>query len=266
MRESVFTKLAELEARGEAFVLITLVSARGSSPADPGSKAVVTRDGLQIGTVGGGKVEARAIRHSQELLNRDDAPATELLTWNLQRDIGMTCGGEITYLFELYRRSQWTIALFGAGHVGQAVTRVLEPLHCQLSCTDHRVEWVERLPVTNRLRRIHHEAPAETVASYPSNTFFVVMTQGHATDVPVLEAIARHHPQTPYVGVIGSDVKGLKIRSELKARGVAAEFIEKLRCPIGLPFGTNATEEIALSIAGELLQERDRMRERSRAT
>lgn len=257
--KSIWALSEELQKHGTPFVMITLVSVRGSSPAEPGAKVIVTSEGLQFGTVGGGKVEARAIVHAKELLTKPSV-APELIVWNLQRDIGMTCGGEVTYLFETHRRNVWSIAIFGAGHVGQAVVRVLEPLACQLTCTDHRAEWYEKLPSQGHLIRRHLAEPALSVEAFPADTFFAVMTQGHATDVPILEAIARYHPETPYVGVIGSDVKAIKIRAELLKRGVAPEFVKKLHCPMGLPVGTNATEEMAISIAAELLQVRDQLR------
>jgi xanthine dehydrogenase accessory factor len=83
------------------------------------------------------------------------------------------------------------------------------------------------------------------------------MTMGHAHDVPILIEIAKHAPDCPYVGVIGSEVKGTKIKKELEQIGVQKDFIQKLRVPIGLPLGKNHPFEIAISIAAELLQVRD---------
>jgi xanthine dehydrogenase accessory factor len=83
------------------------------------------------------------------------------------------------------------------------------------------------------------------------------MTMGHAHDVPILAEIAKHAPDCPYVGVIGSDIKGKRIRNDLKELGISPEFINKLRVPMGLPLGTNHPYEIAISIAAELIQVRD---------
>lgn len=237
----------------ESFVVVTLVSARGSTPADPGSKAIVMARGILAGTVGGGKVEARAIERARQLLETREA-APELVTWNLQRDIGMTCGGEVSLLFEIHRSDGWEIAVYGAGHVAQALIRALEPIHCKLTCIDPRAEWIARLPPEGRMIRRCVPDPAATVREFSSRTFFVVMTQGHATDMPILEAIFRTHPDAPYVGVMGSDVKSLRMRKELRERGIPDNLIERLRCPIGLPLGGNAPAEIALSVAAELLQ------------
>ena len=62
----------------------------------------------------------------------------------------------------------------------------------------------------------------------------------------------------PYVGVIGSLAKASVLRRELAEDGLSADSLARLRCPIGLPFGRSDPAEIAISIVGELLQERDR--------
>jgi xanthine dehydrogenase accessory factor len=255
---------AELARAGTPFVTVTMVSSRGHAPQDPGAKALVSSQGLEAGTVGGGKVEARCIEHAKARLihaaESAEAALPELITWNLQRDIGMSCGGEVTYLFETHAASAWKIAIFGAGHVAQALVRTLAPLACRMTVVDSRPEWLERLPHGPNIERVLVSEPAEGVEKVDPRSFFAVMTRGHATDVPVLRAVHAKIPDCAYVGVIGSDVKAIRIRSELKAEGLAPSFIEKLRCPMGLPFGGNDPAEIALSIAAELLQERDRSR------
>ena len=80
---------------------------------------------------------------------------------------------------------------------------------------------------------------------------------GHSHDVPILSEIARLAPDCPYVGVIGSEVKGIKIKKELQDLGISKIFIDKLRVPMGLPLGTNHPYEIAISIAAELIKVRD---------
>ena len=82
-----------------------------------------------FGTVGGGKVENKSIGHAQSLLAGTAGSAAsqtcQLVEWNLQRDVGMTCGGVVKLLFEAYNFHEWRIVVFGAGHVAQALARVL---------------------------------------------------------------------------------------------------------------------------------------------
>jgi len=246
----------DLEQQGHPFVVVTMVQSRGHAPQDPGAKAIITDSGLHWGTIGGGKVEMRAIAHARELLaaGRKDP---ELRVWNLQTDIGMTCGGEVTYLFEIHRLDAWKIVVFGAGHVAQAVVRALEPLDCHVTCIDSRPEWVERLPRSAKLEALHLEDPSAYVERLRPDSYVVVMTQGHATDLPILDALMRKHPDLPFLGSIGSDVKGLRLRSDLSARGISAELTSRLRCPVGLPIGGNQPAEIAISVVAQLLQVRD---------
>ena len=220
----------------------------------------MTAQGLQTGTVGGGKVEARAIEHALLLLRRG-AIEPEMMKWNLQRDIGMTCGGETTYLFEVHNRKNWNIVIFGAGHVGQALIRVLQGLDCQITCVDSRGDWLAKLPSSPKISIVESPEPAAEVANIKPNSYFVVMTHGHATDLPILAEIVRAHPQAPYIGVMGSDVKAQKLRQEMHGLRLDSAQIGKLHCPIGLTLGENVPAEIAISIVAELLQERDRARE-----
>lgn len=257
--KSVFEAAHLLEQENTDFVIVTLVSGRGHIPQDPGAKAIVTQAGLRFGTVGGGKVEARAILHAQELL-KSEKRDPEIQIWNLQRDIGMTCGGEVTYLFEIHRRHTWRVRIFGAGHVAQALVRVLADLPVSLTCVDFRTEWTSKLPSNQaNLEVVHATSLAEWAESHlhSIDDFFVVVTQGHATDVPVLEQLFKKFPHPRYIGVIGSETKGIKIRSELENRGISKASLAHLRVPIGLDIGTNHPAEIAISIAAELLQVRD---------
>jgi xanthine dehydrogenase accessory factor len=250
---SVWEASQKLTDEGESFVMVTMIGVRGSAPQDIGTKMLVTPAGLYWGTVGGGKVEMASIKKAREILAGIQAPP-ETVTWNLQKDIGMSCGGEVTLLFEHHHQTNWPIVIFGAGHVGQAVTRLLSHLNCQITCVDSRPEWIEKL---EGVKGVHHPEPKEMVKSFDPKSYFMCMTMGHAFDVPILYEISRHAPDCPYVGVIGSEVKGIKIKRELKEMGVSEEFLNKLRVPMGLPIGSNRPWEIAVSIAAEILQVRD---------
>ena len=254
----------ELHESGVAFSIVTLTHIRGHAPQEMGAKMLVTSDGRFWGTVGGGNVEARAIEHAQALLKALPNNQTktvyppETLTWNLQRDVGMTCGGEVTFLFEIDQRAKgWSIVVFGAGHVAQALIRTLDTLNCKITCVDSRQEWLEKLPNSPKLTKICVPDLREYLNNADPNSYFTIMTKGHALDFEMLEAIYTRFPKARYVGCIGSDVKTIKLRTDLKAKGIAPEVIENLHCPIGLDIGTNDPHEIAISIAAQLLQVRD---------
>jgi xanthine dehydrogenase accessory factor len=263
-------RLAEFAASGQPFVSVTLVDAVGSTPQDAGSKMLVTAAGLDMGTVGGGRVEAKAIQAAQAMLAQParaaGQAAARLVEWNLQRDVGMTCGGAVKLFFESYNHSQWQIVIFGAGHVAAAVVHCLLPLECRLTCLDSRHQWLARLPSSPRLTKVQTDDPPAHVAALPPDAFVLCMTMGHRTDRPILEEIFRQGRKFPYLGVIGSKAKRAVLRRELLATGISADEVDAFECPIGLPLGSNSPGEIAISVAAQLLERRDAWRAQSAAT
>jgi xanthine dehydrogenase accessory factor len=258
-------KLAELSAAGRPFAAVTLVETVGSTPSDAGTKMLVDSTGLVFGTVGGGKVENKSIGHAQQLL---DSAATngshtcELIEWNLQRDVGMTCGGVVKLLFEAYNFRDWRIVVFGAGHVAQALVRLLLLLECRVVCIDQRQEWLAKLPSSPKLRTLTLPEPRDFVRELRAEDYALCMTMGHKTDRPILQAVLERKIkdpsfELPYLGVIGSQAKRKVLMRELAEAGLSTELTEQFRCPIGLPLGTNQPGEIAVSIAAELIQCRD---------
>jgi xanthine dehydrogenase accessory factor len=217
---------------------------------------LVTREGLAGGTIGGGKIEARALQEAREMLEKATSEP-KFTQWNLQTDLGMTCGGHVKLFFETFNIARWPIVIFGAGHVAQALTRVLLPLDCHLTCLDTRQEWLEKLPDDPKLRRILTADLAAEVANLTGNSFVLLMTMGHATDLPVLRELLKRH--FPYLGVIGSKSKAGALRNTLLKEGFSPEATSRFFCPMGLPLGTNHTHEIAISIAAQLLQQRDNL-------
>lgn len=263
--ETFYQQVAALEATRVPFVLVTLVEALGSTPQDTGAKMIVTPSGLLAGTVGGGRVEARAIAHAQALLASRETDAVSLarfVTWTLKTDVGMTCGGSVKFYFEPHTAggpgATWPIVLFGAGHVAQALLPVLLPLPCTIAVYDSRPEWIAKLPRAWNLRGECVADLAAVVDTLPDHAFVLCLTQGHQSDRPVLQrALATR--RFPYLGCIGSDAKAAVLRRELIAAGLAPERAAAFFCPIGCDFGTNHPHEIALSIAAQLLGERDRI-------
>ena len=251
-----YEQLAALERESAAFVLVVLVDALGSTPQDTGAKMLVTPAGLLAGTVGGGRVEAKAITLAQELL-ASAATAPRFVNWTLKGDVGMTCGGSVKLYLEPHAATgPWPIVIFGAGHVVQALVPVLLPLACTVTVIDPRADWLARLPAARNLRTVTHENPADLIPTLPAHAFVLCMTKGHSSDRPVLQrALAER--TFPYLGAIGSAAKAAVLRQELVAHGLTPERAAQFHCPIGEPFGSNAPHEIALSIAAQLLKVRD---------
>lgn len=248
-----FEALNDLVASGEPFVAVTVVDTLGSTPQDRGAKMLVTAEGRRYGSVGGGKIEARAIEEAREMLADDAAPATRFHQWSLEKDIGMTCGGIVRVYFELFNVTRWNIVIFGAGHVAAALVDVLLTLDCRITCIDPRAEWLERLPSSPKLRKVETSNMPAEVAKIPDGAFVVLMTMGHTTDKPILIEILRTRT-FPYLGVIGSNAKAKRLRQDIRDAALPDEAQKAFFCPVGLEIGSNHPREIAISVAAQMLQ------------
>src|SRR4051812_15203074 len=221
-------KLAELSTGGMSFVSVTMVETVGSTPQDVGSKMLVDASGLVFGTVGGGKVETKAIGVAQAMLEQPHpgplpegegvigAASCQLVEWNLQRDVGMTCGGVVKLLFESYNFRDWRIVIFGAGHVAQALVRCLLLLECRVICVDQRAEWLAKLPQSSKLRTIQLAEPRAFVGELQPDDSVLCMTMGHKTDRPILQELFSRRFEPRYLGVIGSQAKRKVLLRELR--------------------------------------------------
>lgn len=243
----------DLLASGTPFVAVTVVDTLGSTPQDRGAKMLVTTDGRVHGTVGGGKIEVRAIQEAQSLLGDAAAPKTRFFQWSLEKDIGMTCGGIVRVYFEAFNVTRWNIVVFGAGHCANALVGILEKLDCRITCIDPREEWLARLPDSPKLTKVLAADMPSQVASIPEGSYVVLMTMGHTTDKPILIEILRTRT-FPYLGVIGSNSKAKRLRQDVVHAGLPPEATKAYFCPVGLDFGSSHPQEIAISVAAQMLQ------------
>lgn len=243
--------ISELEAAGEGYVVVTVASVTGSAPREPGAKMLVTTDGLHTGTIGGGRLEELALDEAKQRLESGE---TGLRSFPLGAAAGQCCGGSVELLFEATRPGP-LLYLFGAGHVGQAVCRVLEGTPFTVHAVDARQEWIEKLPAHVVA---HLEEPDEFLLDAPTwdakRVYAVVMTHRHDVD----EALVRELVRKPckYIGLIGSRAKWQRFQMRLAARGITPEELARVTCPIGIPLGeeAKAPTEVAVSLAAELLR------------
>ena len=248
-------QIAALRRGGEDAVVITIAAVRGSVPGQVGAKAIVTGAGRYSGNLGGGKVEAKALQLAADIL-AGGLPCIAV-SWNLQRDVGMTCGGEMTFLFEKVSAARpWHIAVFGAGHVSQALIPLLATLACRLDVFDTRPDWLARLPDHENVGLHRVGTLADGVAQLGSQSFVLCVSQGHSHDRPVISEVLRCFPEIPFLGVIGSASKRAALLRDLREDGLGEEVLAGILCPVGLPIGGNDPAEIAISIAAQLLERR----------
>ena len=251
-----FDALNELMAAEVPLVTVTVVDTMGSAPQDRGAKMIVTAEGLHSGTVGGGKVETKAIGEAQAML-RGETRSPHFVQWQLNKDVGMTCGGVVKLYFEAHNAGRWQIVVFGAGHVANALVTLLVHFDCAVTCIDPRPEWLARLPESPKLTKVRTDDMPSLVRTLPDDAFVVLMTMGHTTDKPILIEILRSRT-FPYVGVIGSDAKANILHGDLDDAGLPPEAHAAFVCPIGLDLGTSHPYEIAVSTIAQLIKRRDK--------
>jgi xanthine dehydrogenase accessory factor len=242
--------LIDLEAAGVPHVLVTIVAAQGSTPRAAGTKMVVTAEN-QADTIGGGTLEHQAIERARRLLADGVAePLLEKQILGIEQD--QCCGGATTLLFEPLMVPTLRLALFGAGHVGRALVRLLEGTDTYVLWIDERPELLnEPLPGRTRLRIVAD--PAAEAATLPAGMHVRVMTHSHSRDFEIIDALLARDDLAS-IGLIGSKSKWANFRSRLRKMGVTEDDLASVMCPIGLPgVGGKRPAEIAISVAAELL-------------
>jgi xanthine dehydrogenase accessory factor len=163
------------------------------------------------------------------------------------------------FIEALFPRPRLLIA--GAGHIGRALAHHGSRLDFEVTVIDDRSEYAsrERFPeadslVVGEIGRTASEFPVS------SDTFIVIVTRGHSHDAEALRAIIRS--PAAYIGMIGSRHKVALMRERFVSAGWATpQEWDKVHAPIGLKIGSRTVEEIAVSIAAELVQVRSRTRE-----
>ncbi|MHB1845298.1 MAG: xanthine dehydrogenase accessory protein XdhC [Deltaproteobacteria bacterium] len=235
----------------ERLVLCTVVESSGSVPQRAGARLVLAASGRMAGTIGGGAVEARALDAARELLVTG---GERLVTLHLTRDLGMCCGGSLTLFLQTLEPAE-SLYLFGAGHVAKPLAARASELGFRVEVIDERPEWAnrERFPAAAVLRVDDPAAVARELRP-DARSSICVLTHDHRLDQEIVERCLGYDLR--YLGVIGSRRKAELFRQRLLAKGFAAAAVGRLRCPMGVAIGAQTPEEIAISIAGELVQER----------
>ncbi len=242
----IFKKILE----SDLVVLVTLVEIEGSAPSHLGAQMLVNESGLVEGTIGGGKIENFAIIKATELI-KSKTPFY-FGSWNLQTDIKMSCGGKVALSFQLISSEALnTVGVFGAGHVSQELVPLLLKAGYKVLVHDERVEWTNKFQKNTNLK-IFNDSQLENIFSeLKEDACIISITKGHDSDLPVLkQALLKNYK---YVGVMGSDVKAKKIKSQLLEFGFSKEKVEKVKSPIGIDIKSNQPFHIAISIISEIL-------------
>ena len=253
---------------GSDAVLVSIVSTRGSVPREAGTWMAVFQHCI-VGTIGGGHLEHEAIARAQALLRiQPKATDAEVMRFALGPALGQCCGGVVHARFECVDASQVDtlkamlqptlspVALFGGGHVGHALMRVLSSLPFALMWIDSR-DGVFPPDVPGAVDCEHSDPVEAAVRDLLPQSCVLIMSFSHAEDLEVLAACLKRqrlHGDLPYIGLIGSQTKLATFRSRLVARGFTPDELAHVTSPIGVPgIAGKEPEVIAVAVAAQLL-------------
>lgn len=255
------------------FIFAQIVRSSGSAPRKAGAAMLVLGDGSTIGTVGGGIIEYTASHDALTALREQTSFTKDYdLSNRKAAGLGMICGGEVTiefqyvsyknqafrqYVQEEFQKSKNIVYIFGGGHVAQELVPVLAHLNFPCVVFDDRPEFSNKKVFPDAKECIVGDF--ETILDFieiKETDFVCIMTRGHQFDYLVEKQILK----TPasYIGVMGSRSKTKIIREKLLADGFREEEVSRLKSPIGLDIKAETPAEIAISIAGELIQKSNR--------
>ena len=249
-------------ALGRAAVVVEVAAHRGSVPRETGTRMLVAADDV-LGTIGGGHLELQAIATARTLLRHaEPAPLQHVA---LGPSLGQCCGGALDLRYTrladadpatwALRKPRFDLQLYGAGHVGRAIVRLLAELPCKVRWIDERESEFPDMPLPPHIERVCVEPVDAEVASAAPGACFLVLTHSHDLDLALARAILTRG-DFAWFGLIGSATKRARFQRRLAERGLAPEVIARMVCPIGLPgLHGKEPEVIAISVLAQLLMQ-----------
>ncbi len=248
-------------------VLVRVHATEGSAPRPAGAWMVVWTDTI-TGSIGGGQLEHDATGRARDVL-RGAMAITPPQRYALGPSLGQCCGGVVWLEFRAIGAgdgaalraelapSLTPVALFGGGHVGAALARILADLPFQLRWIDSRDGVFPSTPAANVT--VEHSEPVQgAVPSLVPGSRVLIMSFSHAEDLDIVIAClvrVRQKDDLPFIGLIGSKTKWATFRRRLQARGFTQEEMARVTCPIGIPgIEGKEPEVIAVAVAAQLLQ------------
>jgi xanthine dehydrogenase accessory factor len=241
-------KIPECHKDSRASVLCIVTKNSGSTPGKAGAKMIVYSDGSIDGTVGGGGIEKRVIG---EALNVIKSQAPLFLEYNLKKDLGMTCGGEVSVYIEPISKPS-RLYIFGAGHIGKFIAQYAPDMGFETFLIDWRKDIFESPDHIRYTQWCKNYLDAANDIEFDAETYIVIVTPNHEMDEEVLAAVGKK--TTAYVGLIGSKRKIETLKQLfLKEKTLTQEELDRVDMPIGIKFRAITPAEIAVSIIAKLI-------------
>lgn len=250
-----FDALHHCQQQGKSYVLVTLLATAGSTPRNGGTKMLVCDD-TTYDTIGGGHLEFSVIKQARDLLVAN-VHSQKIEHYPLSSKLGQCCGGATNVLFEVFTQHTQHLAIYGAGHVAQALIPILAQLPIQIRCIDNRQDMLDDFAQGSQPSNVkldYSEQPADTIDALPAGAWIMVMTHNHQLDFDIVAAALRRK-ELNFIGMIGSDTKARRFRTRLAHKEFAANDIQRLISPVGLlEIPGKRPIEVAVSMAAQLIQ------------
>jgi xanthine dehydrogenase accessory factor len=245
-----FDEVARRLRAGRRLALATVVARQGSAPRATGARMIVDATGAIAFSIGGGAFEALVIEDAKEALRRGLGFEKDYrFTESGEHATGMVCGGSVRVLVEIVEPPA-RLVIFGAGHVGAALARLAPGLGFHVTVVDDRPRELQALPPEVERAQAPPDFEGD-LPDIPAGAFVAILTRCHRTDLrAVRHAVGRG---AAYVGLIGSRRKVATLKERALEAGVPKGALATLKAPIGLPIGAETPEEIAVSIAAEMI-------------
>ena len=262
MRFDPITRIAlSWQAAARRAIVVEVATAQGSVPRESGTRMLVAADDV-VGTVGGGHLELQAIALARQMLLAADG-TTQRRHFPLGPALGQCCGGAVTLQFVPLAQAElalWTapaprffLQLYGAGHVGRAIVNLLGGIACTVQWIDERDDQFPVAPTAPHIARVCVEPVQAEVDVAPAGACYLVLTHSHDLDMAITEAIL-HRGDFAFLGLIGSKTKRARFAHRFEARGISAELIARITCPIGVAgIAGKEPEVIAVAVVAQLL-------------
>jgi xanthine dehydrogenase accessory factor len=247
-------KVVQVLKQGKRLAIATVIHTSGSTPRKGGARMAVLEDGGLLDSIGGGALEALVVEDAKRLILSGGSMLKEYLLkeGNEPECTGMICGGRVRVHLQVELPPE-RLLIFGAGHVGAALAALTPPLGFATTVLDDRESFLvpARFPESVELRRMGPGFSGD-LPSVDASTYVAIVTRCHRTDLEALRRVLE--TSAGYIGLIGSRRKVRLILDRLRTEGFSESRLSGLRAPIGVPIGACTPEEIAVSIAGEMVQ------------
>ncbi|PAT01588.1 hypothetical protein CI105_05815 [Candidatus Izimaplasma bacterium ZiA1] len=252
----IYQRVHEYKTKGIAMVLVTVTEKKGEGPVDVGKKMLVTDTLEAFGTVGGGALEYNAREYCKTIINEKKSYSLQYLLdeGKVIKDVTtlpMVCGGIVTLFYEYIGPNEY-IYIFGAGHVGQALTNVIKTMNYHVTVVDERTEVIEVFKKADVLVNMPFTKYIEEIG-LKENSFVVVCTPSHKHDYNVINMVMEKQIKLAYIGMLCSKEK-LKTYIDKTYETFGNKInLKNFYSPIGLDLGGGSPEEIAISITSEIM-------------